>query len=402
MGAPERIRVLVADDEQAVRDVLKVLLDSEPRMDVVGMAPDTESAIELAAKNRPDIALVDVQMPGGGGARATREIIRRSPPTKVIALSAHEDVDTVLKMLRAGALAYVAKSDSTDEILWAIHQTVDGKNSVSEQVAFPVASAIAEHLEARRPTSRRRLLQHERIQQAIAERSFDLVFQPIFDLDNGSVAGTEALARFTSLPRRAPDAWLAEADAVGLLVDLEMTLASAAVEHLDRVPDDAFLAVNVSPETAVSERLRDLLCGADTSRLVLEMTEHTPIDDYDQLREALRELREDGLRLAVDDAGAGFASLRHIVRLAPDFIKLDITLTRDIESDPVRQALAVALVSFANQIDAKVVAEGIETEQQLGALRGAGIRFGQGFHLAEPGKELLPDPLGQVPEELSR
>jgi len=135
----------------------------------------------------------------------------------------------------------------------------------------------------------------------------------------------------------------------------------------------------------VSDRLRDLLERADPSRIVVEVTEHAPVADYDELREALSGLRERGVRLAIDDAGAGFASLRHIIRLDPDLIKLDITLTRQIETDPVRQALAVALVSFAEQIGATVVAEGVESELELEALRRAGIRHAQGFLLGRPG-----------------
>jgi EAL domain-containing protein (putative c-di-GMP-specific phosphodiesterase class I) len=148
--------------------------------------------------------------------------------------------------------------------------------------------------------------------------------------------------------------------------------------------------LNFSPETAVSDRLRDLLERADPCRIVVEVTEHAPVADYDELREALSGLRERGVRLAIDDAGAGFASLRHVVRLDPDLIKLDITLTRQIETDPVRQALAVALVSFAEQIGATVVAEGVETELELEALRRAGIRHAQGFLLG------TPEPLAEV------
>jgi EAL domain-containing protein (putative c-di-GMP-specific phosphodiesterase class I) len=143
--------------------------------------------------------------------------------------------------------------------------------------------------------------------------------------------------------------------------------------------------LNFSPQTAVSDRLRDLLERADPSRIVVEVTEHAPVADYDELREALSGLRERGVRLAIDDAGAGFASLRHIIRLDPDLIKLDITLTREIETDPVRQALAVALVSFAEHIGATVVAEGVESELELEALRRAGVRHAQGFLLGRPG-----------------
>ena len=187
------------------------------------------------------------------------------------------------------------------------------------------------------------------------------------------------------LPRRSPDAWIAEAEAVGLLVDLELALAGAALDALGRLPAHTYLAVNVSPETALSERLLGLLEGPNANRIVLEVTEHMPIDDYEGMREALEGPRERGVRFAIDDTGAGFASLRHIVRLEPDFIKLDITLTRGIEGDPVRRALAAALVSFGSQIGAAVVAEGVEGTQQLDVLKCAGIRFVQGFYLGEPG-----------------
>ena len=147
MATAERIKVLVADDEETVRDVLEALLGSEPEIDMIGAAADSEL---------PDVALVDVHMPGGGGTRAAREILRRSPPTKVVALSAHEDVSTVLTMLRAGAVGYVVKGDSTDEILSAIHRTVEGKTSVPERLAVPVASALLEHIQGRRDASRGR------------------------------------------------------------------------------------------------------------------------------------------------------------------------------------------------------------------------------------------------------
>jgi len=116
------------------------------------------------------------------------------------------------------------------------------------------------------------------------------------------------------------------------------------------------------------------------------VTEQARVDDYVALREALADLRADGLRLAVDDAGAGFASLRHIVLLRPDLIKLDRTLTNEVHTDNARQALVLALVAFGSQIGAAVVAEGVESEEQLEALRQSGVRFGQGFHLGEPAR----------------
>jgi EAL domain-containing protein (putative c-di-GMP-specific phosphodiesterase class I) len=119
-------------------------------------------------------------------------------------------------------------------------------------------------------------------------------------------------------------------------------------------------------------------------RVVLEVTEHAPVSDYGRLNGSLGALRARGVRLAIDDAGSGFSSLQHILRLAPDFIKLDMALTRDVDNDLARRALAAALISFAAEIGAVIVAEGIETRAELETLRELGVRFGQGYYLARP------------------
>jgi EAL domain-containing protein (putative c-di-GMP-specific phosphodiesterase class I) len=125
---------------------------------------------------------------------------------------------------------------------------------------------------------------------------------------------------------------------------------------------------------------------------VLELTEHASVGNYGRLADALDPLRVRGVRVAVDDAGAGFASFRHILNLNPDIIKLDMALTRGIQADPVRRALASALVTFARELHAVIVAEGIETEAELKALRSLGVGYGQGFFLARPGSL----PLGRI------
>ena len=117
---------------------------------------------------------------------------------------------------------------------------------------------------------------------------------------------------------------------------------------------------------------------------MIEITEHAPVADYDALAQAIRPLRAHGVRLAVDDAGAGFASLRHILRLSPDVIKLDRALTAEIDSDAPREALAAALILFASRIGSTVVAEGIEREEELRTLRNLGVLYGQGYYLARP------------------
>ena len=389
----DRIRVLIADDEESVLDVLSALMAAESDLEVAGSARDAETAIQLATREQPDVAILDVRMPGGGGPRAAREILRRSPASKIIALSAHEEVDSVLEMLRAGALGYVVKGDSTDAIVRAIHRSLEQQGTFSSQVTGDMAHALAEqlHLVSQGAQQRRQVLE-DRIARVLDGDGDELfmAYQPIFDLqDGGGVVGLEALARFTSPPDRSTDTWLAEAEAVGRLLELELACLRTALGDLERLPENAYLSLNVSPATAIAPELHEVLDGLPPERVVLEMTEHARVDDYPVLKAALRGFRERGIRLAIDDAGAGFASLRHIVLLHPDFIKLDMTLTRDVHVDETRRALVLALVAFGSQIGASVVAEGVETAEQLATLRQAGVQFGQGFHLARP--KALPE-----------
>jgi EAL domain-containing protein (putative c-di-GMP-specific phosphodiesterase class I)/AmiR/NasT family two-component response regulator len=383
----DRIRVLIADDEQSVLDVLTALMDAESDLEVAASARDAETAIQLATREQPDVAILDVRMPGGGGPRATREILRRSPDSRVIALSAHEEIDSVLEMLRAGALGYVVKGDSTDAIVKAIHRSLDHRGTFSSQVTGDMAHALAEQLHmVSQGSEQRRQEVEDRISRVLDGDGDELcmAYQPIFDLKDNEVVGLEALARFRSPPDRSTDTWLAEADAVGRLLEMEGACLRAAIGDLERLPEEAYLSLNISPAMAIAPELRAVLDGLPAERLVLEMTEHARVDDYTALKAALGTFRERGVRLAIDDAGAGFASLRHIVLLHPDFIKLDVTLTRDVHVDETRQALVAALVAFGSQIGAEVVAEGVEFAEQLDTLRQAGVQFGQGFYLARP------------------
>lgn len=141
--------------------------------------------------------------------------------------------------------------------------------------------------------------------------------------------------------------------------------------------------MNCSHRAAVSSELASLV-GPHADRVVLEITEHDAVEDYEGLVGALTPLRARGTRVAIDDAGAGFASLRHTLQLAPDIVKVDISLTRDIDTDRGRRALAKALISFADEMGMTIVAEGIESEAELKTLRDLGVKYGQGFYLAEP------------------
>jgi EAL domain-containing protein (putative c-di-GMP-specific phosphodiesterase class I) len=221
-----------------------------------------------------------------------------------------------------------------------------------------------------------------------------MVFQPILDIRTRGLVGVEALARFPMEPQRPPNVWFEEAWTVGRGVDLELAAVAAALDQLQHLPPEAFLAVNVSPETISSPRMDVALVGLPTERLILEFPERAPVSDHYALTQAVARLRANGVRLAVDDAGAGFENLSNILELTPDIIKFDVALTRDVDTDPVRHSLASSLVSFAEQLESVVVAEGIETDGELNTLREIGFGFGQGYHLGRPGPlPLAGDPV---------
>jgi EAL domain-containing protein (putative c-di-GMP-specific phosphodiesterase class I) len=211
-----------------------------------------------------------------------------------------------------------------------------------------------------------------------------IVYQPIYDLGTGRLAGVEGLSRFDATPLRTPDKWFADAAEVGLGPVLEARAAASALAGLRGLPPDIYLAINGSPDFILGPSLEEILVAAELQRVVLEITEHTSVADYDTLLAALAPLRAQGLRLAVDDTGAGYASMRHILALEPDLLKLDMSLTRGIDRDRKRRALASALIAFARETGAGIIAEGVETHSELQALYDLGVTRAQGYYLARP------------------
>jgi EAL domain-containing protein (putative c-di-GMP-specific phosphodiesterase class I) len=246
-----------------------------------------------------------------------------------------------------------------------------------------LAEIVADQVDREQLESEKRKLERSRIRAILDSEHMDIEFQPIFDLLDCRIVSLEALARFWTEPMRPPSAWFAEATEVGLGVELELAAMRAALLRLDEFPADVAIALNVSPATALDPRFCELLLDV-AERVVIEITEHAQVDDYDALRAALAPLRERGAQLAIDDVGAGFANLRHILRLAPDIVKLDLSLTQEIARDPAREALASSLVGFASGVGASIVAEGISSDEDLALLRTLGVDYGQGFHLARP------------------
>ena len=225
-----------------------------------------------------------------------------------------------------------------------------------------------------------------------------IVLQPIVALADGARVGAEALSRFPAEWGQAPDEVFADAASIGIGLELEMLAVRHAVDAFVGV--SGYLSINFSAQTLLDDRCQELLNSFPLERIVLELSEHDPVLDYRVLLDALAPLRRSGLRLAIDDVGAGFASLRHILLTSPDVIKLDRSIVAGIAADPILRRLVRSLTEFGHGAGAAVGAEGVETRDDALALRDVGVDYGQGWHFARPGSADQLDDHYQIDEVL--
>jgi PAS domain S-box-containing protein len=237
-------------------------------------------------------------------------------------------------------------------------------------------------------------LWQRRIQDVLERKAIEIVFQPVLELPSRRPVAYEALSRFPGDASLAPDRWCSEAWAVGLGLPLELLAVRKAAEALERIPQDVGLNVNASPPVVSTESFLAAFEGT-AERITVELTEHLRIEDYRSFASAVNPIRRAGGQIAIDDFGAGYASLHHMLRLRPEWLKLDISLTERIDENPLAHEMAAAIISFADNVGLRVIAEGIETEEELDALTELGFSYGQGFHFGVPG------PLDQVLAEFS-
>ena len=221
-----------------------------------------------------------------------------------------------------------------------------------------------------------------RIAPVIMDGGPSLVFQPIVEMGSRRRVGAEALTRFPAEWGLAPDVCFEQAHSIGMGDQLEVQAIARAGDQLRRF--EGYMAMNISPSTLCTVEAAAVLARLPVERIVLELSEHDPVEDYRTLGAVLAPLRNQGMRLAIDDVGAGYSSLRHIVLTSPDVIKIDRSLVHGVAADPVLSTLVRSLTEFAHDCGAVVVAEGVETEADAVVLTGLGVDLGQGWLFGRP------------------
>lgn len=382
------VRVLVVDDEAANVVLLERILRRQGYADIISTT-DPREAIRLYRERGADVVLLDLHMPGLDGFGVMRELEALRPADEllpVVVITADVTPDTRNRALSAGATDFITKPIDITEVQLRVsnlartrvlHERVRQQKVAYERELDAQAALLAAEEQARRD-------RRTRIEGILERGGPRIVFQPIVHVGTGVLVGCEALSRFPFEAGRPPDHWFREAAEVGLGLELELAAVERAHDSVLELPPGCRLSVNASAEAAMSPAMHDLLGSVAPERVILEVTEHQQVTDYQALVERCRALRAMGAQVAVDDAGAGFAGLQHILRLQPDVIKLDRFLVTGIDADPARRALAGALVGFAREIGASVTAEGIETAAELSVVAELGIEHGQGLFIGAP------------------
>ena len=386
-------RVLVIDDDPSTVTLLAQMLEAGGVPDVHGLT-DARQAVQQCRDLNVDLVLLDLDTSNKAGFSVLAELHTALPDDDFVPVLVLTDATTQTRdqALHAGATDVLTRPLDPVEVILRARNLLHARG-LHVDVQACNATLAAEMAHRRTVEEQREHTHHTgevRIDQILERGDYHMEFQPVTDLATGHTVGAEALARFHHHLHQPPNEWFDQARAVGRGLELEIAAVAAALDLLPQLPPGIFAAINISPQAVTSPQLAAVLRHVPVDRVVLELTEHIRVDDYAALLTALAPLREQGVRIAVDDAGAGYAGLLHVPRLQPDMVKLDIALIRNIDHDPAKRALVTALIAFAAETGAVLVAEGIETAAELATLQRLGIPYGQGYHLSRPCPLPLP------------
>jgi EAL domain-containing protein (putative c-di-GMP-specific phosphodiesterase class I) len=375
-------RILVVDDEEPLLRAIGRLLTAAGYD--VSTAVDGMRAVDLLEHAVFDAILSDIDMPGLNGIRFLQAVRRRDVDVPVVLMTGNPDVTTAVQAVEHGALRYLIKPLNMADLQAVLARAV-GLNRMAKlkRRAFALGGdgglGASDHLAL-----------EANFEGALATLS--MAYQPIVRVADRTVLGYEALLRSaeSSLPH--PAAILDAAERLGRLDDLGRTIRAAACVPVAQAPPDSVFFVNLHARDLMDDSLLSprsplsLIAG----RVVLEITERASLDEVKDVRARVSALRKMGFRIAIDDLGAGYAGLTSFATLEPEFVKLDMSLIRDIDLNHTKETLVRSMTSLCRELGMMVVAEGVETPAERDLLAALGCDFLQGYLLARPGKPFPP------------
>ncbi len=375
-------RVLLADDDNLVIESARRVLTAAG-FDVTAL-PDGTTAVEAVIAERFDVIVTDIRMPGTSGIDLLRTVRAYDADVPVILMTGMPDLESAIEAVDLGAHAYLRKPFTAEVLVGAVERASNSHRAARERREALTRSRSAPPSEADRAQL------HQTLDSAL--ESLWIAYQPIVSVGGRRVVGYEALlrSRETALPD--PHAVLGAAERLGRLSDLGRRIRTLAAATFTGVPDDALLFLNLHPHD-----LLDPALASDTAplseiagRVVLELTERCSIDAVPEIEARVSILRYMGYRLAIDDLGAGYSGLSSFARLEPEFVKLDMTLVRDVHVSAVRQRVVAAVTSLCDDMGMTVIAEGVEVAAERDHVRELGCDLQQGFLFGRPAPELAP------------
>ncbi len=373
VGAAARASVLLVDDDDGVLVAFERALSSAGyAVDVARTGTEALRCIEGASY---DVVVSDIVMPGMAGDELLLAIRERGLEMPVLLMTGSATLETAIRAVKGSAFTYLTKPLDSDELV------AETDRAVAQGVAASQRRLAAEKLAQARAVERE-------VQEdfAAALAALKIVFQPVVE-GSGAVYGYEALLRTGYQKLANPMLFLGAAEKAGGLTMLGRAVRDAAAEAMLPDPSRGVLFVNLHATDLLDENLYDVHAPLSTlaARVVLEITERASIEGIKDLESRIARLRDLGFRIAVDDLGAGYAGLSTLAQLRPEVIKLDMSLTRDIDQEPTKQRLVSSLVPIAEHLGAQVVAEGVETSAERDVLIRAGCQLLQGYYFARPG-----------------
>lgn len=363
--------VLVADDNSDLCDVFREILGSDGHE--VRTAPDSRAALLALEREVFDVMVSDIQMPGPSGLDLLREVRRRDPHLPVVLVTGEPSLHTAISAVEHGANQYLVKPVSSEALRAAVGRGLARKREQARRREAPVAGdAIL------RP-SRREI--DGQLTQALS--SLWMAYQPIVWARDGSLFGHEALVRSAERALPDPGALFSAAEELGRVKEVGRAVRALVAADLR---DGVTRFLNVHPTDLADEELyrRADALTVRSRQVVLEITECAALSEVTDLSDRVRELRRLGFRIAVDDLGAGYAGLASFASLEPDVVKLDMSIVRGADQEPMKRKLIAAMTALCKDLGIVVVAEGIETKAERQVLTDLGCDLLQGFLLGRP------------------